>query len=77
MSSIVNEAKGVASTFTSWDSCMSKTYCKYDARYPFAMSKLLMTRQMAGNRCYNRGRTHRIQHSLVPLFLSVLWYHPM
>jgi hypothetical protein len=29
MSSVINEVKDAPETFTSWDKCMDKAYCKY------------------------------------------------
>lgn len=29
MSDIINEVKSAPDTFTSWDKCMQKAYCKY------------------------------------------------
>jgi len=40
MSDIINEVKSAPDTFTSWDKCMDKAYCKYVDEYLYIFTPL-------------------------------------
>ena len=38
MSTVINDVEGVPKTFSNWDTCMAKAYCKYVDR-PLCLSR--------------------------------------
>ena len=73
--SVSSDVKGIPQTFSSWNNCMTKAYCKCVVISPVYHDSYVLTRipQMASYHRDHRGFGGRPLYCLVPCPLPVLW----